>query len=78
MKYLYCVLFVMCMSCSSEKKQTTVDIIKEWNGKVIKFPEKWEPRNYVENTLDKYRFEHYRYAIVNYVDSVGCVSCRLS
>ena len=78
MKYLYCVLLVMCMSCSSEKKQTTVDIIKEQNGKVIKFPEKWEPRNYVENTLDKCRFEHYRYAIVNYADSVGCVSCRLS
>lgn len=78
MKCLYCILFVVCISCSSQKRQMAADIVQEWNGKVLRFPENLELVNYAGDSLIKYEFRYSRYAIVNYVDSMGCVSCKLS
>ena len=52
-------------------------MVKEWQGKEIRFPEKPVFTRFVTDTTD-YRIPAAAdYKVVVYVDSIGCVSCKL-
>ena len=74
------ILYVLCfflsiVSCSqSEQKELVITLLQEWQGKRIVIPDSMYTiqgnRYFVDTAL-------YRYRILNYVDSVGCLSCNL-
>ena len=63
-------------ACQDKNKQEITQIIKEWQGKEIVFPEKPTFTQFGNDTVP-YQIPESEYKIVLYVDSVGCTSCIL-
>ena len=64
-------------SCQDNKKEQLLHLVQEWQGKEIRFPEKPVFARFVTDTTD-YRIPAAAdYKVVVYVDSIGCVSCKL-
>lgn len=75
--YLFwCLLLVSLLNSSCRNKHTYIDLVKEWSGKSISFPDKVIFTKFAKDSLptDYYDSE---YMIISYVDSVGCLDCRL-
>ena len=64
------------LSCQDKNKEATLRLVKEWNGKEIKFPAHSIFTIQGKDTVD-FDFRDSEYKIVTYVDSVGCTSCKL-
>ncbi|MDR0603743.1 MAG: DUF1573 domain-containing protein [Bacteroidales bacterium] len=79
--YKYILLFVTffyCYSCSNNNKEAG-NIIKEWMGKVIIFPD-IKPYTTHLNLKDSLKYVVPRdktHKILLYVDSTGCTSCKI-
>lgn len=63
-------------SCTDDKKHDIEVLVKEWNSKEIRFPENPVFTRYVTDTIP-YRIPRTDYKVVVFVDSVGCISCKL-
>lgn len=63
-------------SCGDENEEETSRLITKWLGKEIVFPNRMIFTLQGKDTVDFSLF-HSSYAIVSYVDSTGCVSCKL-
>lgn len=63
-------------SCSDDKKHDIEVLVKEWNSKEICFPDNPVFTRYVTDTVP-YRIPKTDYKVVVFVDSVGCISCKL-
>ena len=63
-------------ACQDKNKQEITQIIKEWQGKEIVFPENPIFTQFGNDTIP-YQIPESEYKIVLYVDSVGCTSCIL-
>lgn len=63
-------------SCSDDKKYDIEVLVKEWNNKEIRFPENPVFMRYVTDTVP-YKIPKTDYKVVVFVDSVGCISCKL-
>lgn len=64
-------------SCEeNNRKKEIAQIVKEWQGKEIIFPENTLFTIYGQDTLH-YQMPESDYKILLYVDSVGCTSCKL-
>jgi len=63
-------------SCQDKQKKEIVQVVKEWQGKEIVFPEKMIFTQFGQDTVP-YSLSESPYKIVMYVDSVGCTSCKL-
>ena len=63
-------------ACQDKNKQEITQIIKEWQGKEIVFPENPTFTQFGNDTVP-YQIPESEYKIVLYVDSVGCTSCIL-
>ena len=63
-------------SCSDDKKHDIEVLVKEWNNKEIRFPENPVFMRYVTDTVP-YKIPKTDYKVVVFVDSVGCISCKL-
>jgi hypothetical protein len=82
MKNIYLVVlvivYIFCFSCKKNKISKETDIIlKEWLGQTIKFPD-IQP-TFME-TLDSLKYDIHgdkEYKILLYVDSTGCIGCKL-
>lgn len=72
--YLFSFLFLF--SCSDDKKHNIEALVKEWNNKEIRFPENSVFTRYVTDTVP-YRISKTGYKVVVFVNSVGCISCKL-
>jgi hypothetical protein len=68
--------FLFLFSCSDDKKHNIEVLVKEWNNKEIRFPENSVFTRYVTDTVP-YRISKTDYKVVVFVDSVGCISCKL-
>lgn len=65
------------ISCKEDNhKQEITQIIKEWQGKEIIFPENLIFTQFGKDTIP-YQIPDAGYKIILYVDSVGCTSCGL-
>lgn len=71
-------LVMLFISCKESKQDRLSRIVNEWHGKVIHFPDSMCLASYRSDTvIIKYTRERSSYTILNYVDTVGCFSCRL-
>ena len=62
-------------SCGNQKKEDIAALLKTWSGKEILFP-----TNPVFTVQDKDTIDFStlgKYKILTYVDSIGCISCKL-
>lgn len=63
-------------SCKDKTEERIESLVQEWQGKEIKFPDNPIFTQYVKDTVD-YQIPASDYKVVMYVDSIGCVSCKL-
>lgn len=63
-------------SCKESEKDTALRLVKEWDGKEIKFPAHSIFTIQGKDTVD-FDFKDADYKVVTYVDSAGCTSCKL-
>lgn len=69
MKYIYlCWALILLLSCQYSVENKIGNVLKDWMHKEILFPEE-----FVSDSLAEADF-----TIVSYVDSVGCLSCKLN
>ena len=68
--------FLFLFSCSDDKKHNIEALVKEWNNKEILFPGNPVFTRLVKDTVP-YRIPKTDYKVVVFVDSVGCISCKL-
>ena len=69
-------LTVLCISCKEGRKEHIGHLVKEWNNKEICFPDNPVFTRFVTDTVS-YRIPKSDYKVVVFVDSVGCISCKL-
>lgn len=75
--YLILLILIASLSCSKQKSDTELlQIVKEWYGKEIKFPDRPVFTLYGKDTVD-YSIPQSTYKVLVYVDSTGCVDCKL-
>lgn len=74
--YLAAAYLFLLFSCSEKSNTRTARLAEEWLGKEIRFPERVTFVDYKKDTFP-YAFPPAPYKAVIYVDSVGCMSCRL-
>mgnify|MGYP005752433021 CR=1 FL=1 len=85
MLYIYCVMgkfllvffcSILLFSCKQTHRKDYINAVVEWKGKEIIYPDNMIFTLWGQDTLD-YSMPHTDYTIVNYVDSIGCLSCKL-
>ena len=64
------------VSCQESIKERSTRLIKEWEGKVIRFPVRSVFTVIGRDTVD-FDFMDAKYKVVTYIDSTGCVSFKL-
>lgn len=69
-------IFFSCKNEQKEKEKQIAQLVNEWQGKEIVFPENLIFTKYVTDTTD-YQIPQSEYKVVVYVDSTGCTSCKL-
>ena len=71
-------LFMACISysCQDTGKARILHLVKRWDGKEILFPSNPVFTRYATDTVP-YRIPKTDYKVVVFVDSVGCISCKL-
>ena len=52
MKYLFFILLLVVTSCQDNNKEQLLHLVKEWQGKEIRFPEKPVFTRFVTDTTD--------------------------
>lgn len=76
---LYIVLGFSCFllqACISHNDKEISRMVQEWQGRTIVFPDDCVFTKNLTDTVD-YRVSESSYKILVYVDSIGCVSCKL-
>ena len=68
--------FIALSSCKDSPKDEIACLVKEWDGKEIRFPESPVFTIQGKDTVD-FSFRNAEYKVVSYVDSIGCISCKL-
>lgn len=69
-------IFFSCKNEQKEKEKHIAQLVNEWQGKQIVFPENLIFTRYLTDTTD-YRIPQSEYKVLVYVDSIGCTSCKL-
>lgn len=69
-------LFFSCQNKQKEEKKQIAQLVNEWQGKQIAFPENLIFTRYLIDTTD-FQIPQSEYKVLIYVDSMGCTSCKL-
>lgn len=69
-------LLVLYSSCKESRQEAVARLVNEWNGKEILFPSHSVFTRLGKDTVDVSDGKG-KYCIVSYVDSIGCISCKL-
>ncbi|KKB54443.1 hypothetical protein HMPREF1212_00156 [Parabacteroides sp. HGS0025] len=69
-------IFFSCKNEQKEKEKHIAQLVNEWQGKQIVFPENIIFTRYLTDTTD-YQIPQSEYKVLVYVDSIGCTSCKL-
>lgn len=75
--FCYLIVFFCLASCMNMKEREILEIIKSWDGREIVYPSEAVFVNIDGDTILKEEISR-NYRIVNYVDSLECVSCELN
>ena len=69
---------ILLTSCKESRVDKITRLVNEWSGKAIRFPDNMCLTSYANDTvIMKYEREKLPYTILNYVDTIGCMSCKL-
>ena len=74
--YVAILILVFCASCTDTKKEKLSNLINEWLGKEIYFPMDFMSEKLDSNITYCDSLNH-AYSIFCYIDSMGCMSCKL-
>ena len=69
-------LLSLCTSCRESDQERVARLVQEWQGKEIIFPEGLVFTRFVKDTVD-YQIPESKFKVLVYVDSIGCISCKL-
>ena len=69
-------IFFSCKNEQKEKEKYIAQLVNEWQGKQIVFPDNLISTRYLTDTTD-FRIPQSEYKVLVYVDSIGCTSCKL-
>ena len=69
-------IFFSCKNEQKEKENHIAQLVNEWQGKEIKFPDNLIFTCYLTDTTD-FQIPQSEYKVLVYVDSIGCTSCKL-
>ena len=72
----FAALISLFASCTGDKTASLASVVSAWEGREIVFPENPVFTIQGRDTVD-FSFRDAPYKIVSYVDSVGCMSCKL-
>ena len=75
-KISFICLLLFTMSCQKNDRAKVESLVKEWNHKRIRFPDNPVFTRFVIDTVP-YKIPKSDYKVVVFVDSVGCISCKL-
>ena len=70
------IIIPLCYSCKESKKDSIIRMVNEWENKKIIFPREASFVSYAKS-MKEHEICGSEYAIVTYVDSIGCMSCKL-
>ena len=73
--FFFSILFLS--SCIGSRDKKIENLVKDWNGKDFLFPDNWM-QYVIADSIEEYDFNHAQYAVISYVDSSGCIDCRLN
>ena len=73
---LYIGIIILFLSCQESRKEHINRLVKEWKKKEIVFPKNPIFTILGNDTVD-FKIKKSNYKVVVYVDSTGCVSCKL-
>lgn len=73
---IICVLALFLSSCADNRSASVAEIVSQWEGREILFPTNSVFTIQGRDTVD-FQFQNAPYKILTYVDSVGCISCKL-
>lgn len=73
--FALCIVFV-CISCRDTRKDSAFQLVREWEGKEIRFPEQSVFTVQGKDTVG-FNWSDADYKVLMYVDSTGCMSCKL-
>ena len=65
-------------ACKNTKEEKIIHLLNEWSGRTIHFPQDMNLISYVDtNSAINFNEIKKEYTILHYVDTVGCISCKL-
>ena len=67
---------IVLISCEESRRDEIARLVKEWDGKEVRFPERPIFTIQGNDTVD-FSFRDTEYKVVSYMDSIGCISCKL-
>ena len=70
-------LVVLCISCRNSDKDSIIRLVDEWKDKKILIPSHISLISYGDNLMQKDSICYKDYTVITYVDSLGCISCKL-
>lgn len=73
---LICFLGFLAYSCKNPERKLAFELVQEWVGKQIEYPRQAVFTVYGEDTI-RNMFRNSSFSIVSYVDSSGCMGCKL-
>ena len=74
--YVLSLLAIVFTACKEPPEKQVIRLVSEWSGKEIRFPNRSIFTSLGKDTVDSFN-EVGKYRIISYVDSVGCMSCKL-
>ena len=72
----FCVSNSFFVSCADNRTTSAAELVSQWEGREIVFPQNSIFTIQGRDTVD-FLFQDAPYKILTYVDSVGCLSCKL-
>lgn len=73
----YMILVCALLACKESETERITNLVKSWQGRTMYFPVDAELLSFGGDSTYKYSIKRTDYAIVSYVDSIGCMSCKL-
>ena len=73
---IFCISLLCFPSCQNSTPKHITQLVEEWQGKEVRFPENPVFTRQLGDTVD-YRIPEAEYKVLVYVDSIGCTSCKL-
>jgi hypothetical protein len=75
---LFLLLSVIALSCNDiRRKKEIIRLVETWQGREIIFPQQSVFTRYAKDTVDFVIPQDVPYKVLIYVDSLGCLSCKL-